>query len=305
MRQMNPLSKKPSFGSIFLSSLILIGVLPAIALGSPAPGEDTYKVVGRGMESRSTGERIQLACVGSILESGERSCDTLRLLYTDAGGNSKLVWSALHLNEDKRVKKQVALYLREAKISKQNPFGVVRHWYQEKLFGGLFSPSRNGTVPGAIFMSMLLLGTCVATGGGTCALAVGNLAVVAGFVLPVIGFDLLFFPAQRIATMGSARSVKALQDRSMPAWQLRPRKVSGRRFDKILAHLNIRASSETSQVALEVNPEQLADAVQAHSVLPTDSSNSDEFWSAETNARVDSQMETIEKNFSETGFSIP
>ncbi len=76
-----------------LSVLIIVSQLTIASARAEETGSlPPLKRLGRGVSDRKTGEKLQLACVGELREEqGERGCELLQFLKTDAGGEESLV----------------------------------------------------------------------------------------------------------------------------------------------------------------------------------------------------------------------
>lgn len=218
-----------------------------LEMAAPSAEEfaNSYKVLGRGLENRKTGASLQLACVGGLLEgvSGEANCRTLQFLLTDPDGSQRLIGQKMTFGiSDKLTRRTILRELRAQGLAAPKEFANT--YQASRVFYG--GEGVNGAP--AIW---LIFGTLGGSGVSSSLFAGG----VATFSLPIIAgtivflsiplmTDLIRLPFQMrkarrefgylFGKMGPNITVKALEDRSKLSWQLKPKQVAAKGFDRFV-----------------------------------------------------------------------
>lgn len=216
-----------------------------MAAPSPAEFANSYKVLGRGLENRKTGASLQLACVGGIEEgvTGEANCRTLQFILTDAGGSQRLIGQKMTFGiSDKLTRKAILRELRAQGLAAPKEFANT--YQASRVFYG--GEGVNGA-PAIWLVFGTLGGSGVASSIFAGGMATFSLPIVGGTIvflsIPLIT-DLIRLPFQMrkarrefgflFGKMGPNITVKALEDRSKLSWQLKPKAVGARGFDRFV-----------------------------------------------------------------------
>lgn len=222
-----------------IAEFLLLFALPVFA-------DDNFKVIGRGVADKQTGEKLQMACVGNVIEySNERSCDQLQFLYQSQNQSSKLVGPIFSVDSesDSKVRKQI--------LKQLDYFGLsldASSQYKFMFTRGVYGKGTAHSGKGAQYImavgSIGVVGTAVNL---TTTLSSGPQLLVilaAGFASPII-LDIAFFPIEIILDWTSrggvygfdVRSVKSLQDHAKYSWQFKPKGLKSNRFQDIYKSL--------------------------------------------------------------------
>lgn len=214
-----------------------------------------YRVLGRGLVDRRTGEVLQMACVGA--EENELSCSKLRFLWTNTDGVQTLLGPMLEVNDvDGITRKEIQQELRKHRLAapvmpKNRIFQASQAIYLGRTTKNIYVTQGNNSLS-----QVTTLGVMGVTSWGVCALIFNHGVMFTGaaslvWALPFIGVplvvDLALLPFQ-ISKMnrefgalfggfGKKVTLKMLQDRSVNAWQLKPRGVSHRGFKRFMTAL--------------------------------------------------------------------
>jgi len=193
------------------------------------------KVVGRGILNKESQATLQLACVGKRLQADslERECNVLNFLLTEASGAQSLVGKPFYIEaySDQTIRKQLRNEMRVRGIQ-TTPSSADVMGYTRSIFR-----------PGNKDMKMFGLIITVFSGlaGPVWALAGPGTLLFA---------DILFLPSAIISSARSenqalnVKSAEALRDRAMDQWQVRPKKVRAKRFNRVLSVLNAEGTGE-------------------------------------------------------------
>jgi len=217
-----------------------------LEMAAPSAEEfaNSYKVLGRGLENRNTGASLQLACVGGLEEgvSEEANCQTLQFLLTHSGGSQRLIGQKMSFGvTDKLTRKKILAELRAQGLAApkqlRNTYQASHVFYGDAVKGAPAIWLMFGTLGGSGVASSIFAG----------GIATFSLPIVAGTVvflsIPLIT-DLIRLPFQMrkarrdfgylFGKMGPNVTVKALEDRSKLSWQLKPKTVSAKGFDRFV-----------------------------------------------------------------------
>lgn len=221
-----------------------LGLLFFMSFGSLAEAS-SFRVLGRGLYDAETGSTLQIACVGEV-QGGEQGCESLQFLLTDHFKAEQLVGPVMKFVEgEKLTRKKVLQEMRQQNLAP--PKKLRNSFRATKVF-------HLGEAGDGVSAAWLLIGGHVGYALSTVAFA-GGLSVV---TVPVIGGALLFvaipvltdlarLPFQMrkarrdfgclFGDMGPNITVAALNDRSKPAWQLKPKRVSSKGFQRFVQSL--------------------------------------------------------------------
>lgn len=227
-------------------SIGIIGiVLCSLTVGISAHADfKSLKVVGRGIQNKETQESLQLACVGRRVQTDslERECNVLNFLLTDASGVPHLVGKPFFVSDesDVSVRRQLKSQMQSRRLqgspSSSDIFAYSRGLFQ-KDGGGL-----------RIF-AILFSGAALAGGIPLWGLAIGPGVLL---LTDMIGLPFAIIDAVKYGDKAlSVTSAQALRDRAMNQWQVHPKKVRAKRFNRVLRVLSEEGLDEGTLESLE------------------------------------------------------
>ena len=204
-----------------------------------------YKVIGRGVYDSVTGEKLQMACVGDLIEnSNERSCNTLKFLHISTNGSQKLIGPDFIIQSDEKIRHQMIKQFNLHQLS------VDRAYQYKFLFtrGAYGKGSKRNGEPAKylFFIGGNATVYFVATAASAVPFGQGLAIVMASFFASPVIVDFALLPITSILDLFSkeglygfdVRSVEALQDKAKFSWQFKPKKMKSIRFKKIVESLN-------------------------------------------------------------------
>lgn len=261
---------------------------------SVAHAEVPRKIIGRGLEDRRTGEKIRLTCAGPFdAQKNEWDCSKLRFIYEVYGQPDQFVGPALAIDVNAPLKQQLkdALKQNHLRADFQTKFPLTYIFYvpqeaNQYVGGWAFTLGLSRII--AISFSI----------GKTAITTTGQLVGPVAFLLPPL-IDLLTLPFRKsawgITDLDQAVTITALKDRTLEAWQLRPKKISDRNFHVMLERLQqVQANYGTGQVELQLGAGN-KDAVASVNTHPeSDSVKSIEIAQPKTEAEDDAD-DSIER----------
>jgi hypothetical protein len=253
------------------SFIVLIALLGSISVQASG-GLPPLKRLGQGIGDRRTGEKLQLACVGEVKgDSLERGCELIQFLATSAGGDEVLVGPVLDLSKSngsvtREIRDELKCYglfkhvtsgrffyfsrigfgdLGEEKRSRcNNPrYSTLskKEWEDQRDRKDDREDRRNSilapvfVVGGAGVLAYFLITGALGTAGAFLFVpgVYASMFVVDGISYP---FRMLFQgPGGPLGVR--AKNVEALESRAQVAWQIKPKKMSHRRFQRVLDRL--------------------------------------------------------------------
>lgn len=233
----------------FLAIAAILGIPSSvpIARAEDSTAQQEYlqniRVLGKGIESRDTAERLQLACVGAPLAEGslERSCEFLQFVVAEPSRLSERIGPIFSIQEGHgKFKGQLKAQLLQA--------GVTRTPTEEEtaVFSKLFYDpiSGNGVKNSHGVPKRLLLAVVWTNGAMLAGFLAASLPLAVAVVMAPFLFDRVFRPVTKslIKRQGGAlakvNNIKALNDRSEIGWQLKPRRIDHKYFVQALTALH-------------------------------------------------------------------
>ncbi len=213
---------------------------------------EVKKVLGRGISDRTTGDSIQLACIGDRIEKGslERKCDVLRFTFRNVAGEEYLIGPSFYLHDGDPIKYQMEEYFDvwslQKDVKKQRKFAVSRILWP-RLFGQKEEPNIGNDGRKALQAGLLVaqgITTKIALTAATTTASGIGLFIGAGLLSPFV-FDIITLPITAIIDGANAASIwgfsggdlKSLNSKSVTAWSIRPKKTKSKRFRSLFRGL--------------------------------------------------------------------
>lgn len=211
------------------------------------PAFSPYRVLGRGLVDRRTEEVLQIACVGP-----ESSCELIQFLRTDTSGVQTLHGPIMEISDDDGItRSEILKTLREHELAAPVVAGNRIFQVSQAIYLGKSTHAiSNHAGPATPVVAVTAL---YGIGRALPAIWFNNGIAIAGaagfaWVLPFVGvpliLDLAFLPFQitkmnrefgaLFGGFGKNVTLKMMQDRSANAWQLKPRRVSHRGFERFM-----------------------------------------------------------------------
>lgn len=204
--------------------------------------DDNYKVIGRGVADKKTGERIQIACAGERNGSTlERGCNELQFLIS-SDNQVELVGPVMRVNSESKIKKQLKKEFEKHNftddLSKNRTFAYTRKIFRQ-------DKSRPWIPADALLLtgvSWKIVSFFSLTSGWVAV----PLLIGAGLSSPVV-LDILLMPftlildaKEKNAIYGfSTSSTEALSDHAKFSWQWKPRQIKSSRFQGLKEKLGL------------------------------------------------------------------
>ncbi len=191
-------------------------------LPDPIEVKVALKVVGKGIAPRHGTSRLQLACVGRLIdaETGERGCEALQFLLSEASGRQFLMGPRMESRSRKTMSENLKTQIKDLRLARYfapNPFGMTSILFFKK------GPAKWLYLATGAFFTIMMP-----------PVAMVNFAILyVGFPIGVdilkVGMDVQNHSRNTTTAdddrLGFNKFVTGLQSRSKTAWQLSDERV--------------------------------------------------------------------------------
>jgi len=241
--------------SILLSSSVFAQTLDNMSLsGTEEVSTPNVKILGKGLMNRKTHESVAYACVGTSPQSSEPTCNTIRMIYFNPQTNKSYFFgNAIQLRTAN--KKELRKVFREIKKDyyQANPTLITRvandigdgvgGTIDDIFQGGIESRGVQAIVftgPGiALVVDGVLCAVPSATNATLAIVAlIGVGTIPAVFVVAGVTVGLAYVLSVLKFSPLSSSTFQAFHSTNDWNWSSNPRKVSAKKFDKLLHYFN-------------------------------------------------------------------